>query len=189
MEKTGSRLQSFAQSMNLPFLFEVVYLQEMDAFSEDLFSIEPDETVAVYSFLMLRSMISKPKSLETVMKVLARIRPAVMVVSEVEANHNSPSFIDRFMEALLFYSAYFDCLEECMERGNEYRAILEGCFFGEGIMNIVGEGDEEREAECLEEVFNEFGKGRCCDLEFDGKGLIVGWKGTPIQSVTAWKFS
>ncbi|XP_047959718.1 DELLA protein RGL2-like [Salvia hispanica] len=216
MEKTGSRLQSFAQSMNLPFLFEVVYLQEMDAFSEDLFSIEPDETIAVYSFLMLRSMISKPKSLETVMKALARIRPAVMVVSEVEANHNSPLFIDRFLEALLFYSAYFDCLEECMERGNEYRAILEGRFFGEGIINIVGADDEERVTRNVKLsvwrkfltrfgmveialsdsskyqaslVLEQFGKGRCCDLEFDGKGLIVGWKGTPIQSVTAWKFS
>ncbi|XP_057776674.1 DELLA protein GAIP-like [Salvia miltiorrhiza] len=216
MEETGSRLQSFAESLNLPLLFEVVYLQGMDAFNEDLFNIEPDETVAVYSMLMLRSMISKPKSLETVMKGIARMRPAVMVVSEVEANHNSPSFIDRFTEALLFYSAYFDCLEECMERRSEYRAVLEGRFFGEGITNIVGAEEEERVTRNVKLgvwrkyftrfgmtemalsdsskyqaslVLEQFGKGRCCDLVFDGKGLIVGWKGTPIQSVTAWKFS
>lgn len=216
MEETGKRLQSFAHTMNLPLSYKVVYLQGMDAFHEDLLSIESDETVAVYSMMMLRSMISKPESLDTVMKAVRRIRPVVMVVSEVEANHNSPSFIDRFTEALLFYSAYFDCLEECMERDNEYRGILEGRFFGEGIINIVAAEEEERvtrnvkvsvwrkylsrfgmrEMELSESskyqarlVVEQFGsKGRCCNLEFDGKALIAAWKGTPIQSLTAWNF-
>ncbi|KAH6826606.1 hypothetical protein C2S53_017133 [Perilla frutescens var. hirtella] len=216
VEETGKRLQSFALSLNLPFLFEAVYVKEMAAlFVDDVIRVEVDETVAVYSFMMLRSMIARPEALESVMRGIARMRPAIMVVSEVEANHNSPSFIDRFTEALLFYTAYFDCLEECMERGNEYRKILEGRFFGEGIVNIVASEGRERvtrnvrvrvwreyfrrfgmvETELSESsryqarlVVEQFGKGGCCNLEFDGKGLIVGWKGTPIQSLTVWKF-
>lgn len=216
IEKTGKRLQSFAESLSLPFSFNAVYLTEMKELKEDLLGIEADETVAVYSFMMLRSMISKPESLENVMRAISRVKPKVMVVIEVEANHNSPSFIDRFMETLLFSSAYFDCFEECMERESPYRMIVEGTYLGEGIRNTVAADGDERvarnvkvevwraffrrfgmvETELSESskyqaslVVNRFGKGKSCDLEWDGKGLIVGWKGTPLQSLTAWKFS
>ncbi|KAL8522710.1 hypothetical protein ACS0TY_012881 [Phlomoides rotata] len=216
IEETGKRLQSFAESLSLPFSFRVVYLTEMKDFTEEVLEINGDETVAVYSFMMLRSMISKPETLENVMSGIARARPAVMVVIEVEANHNSPSFIDRFMESLLFCSAYFDCLEECMGRESPYRMIVEGTYLGEGVMNTVAAEGKERVArnvklEVWREYFrrfgmvemelsesskyqaslvvNRFGKGKSCDLEWDGKGLVVGWKGTPLQSLTAWKFS
>lgn len=217
MEETGKRLQGFAESMKLGcFVFRAVYLADVSEFSEAKLEVEEEETVAVYSSMMLRSMISKPQALENMMRGIARMRPAVMVVSEVEANHNSPSFIDRFTEALLFYSAYFDCLEECMEGSNEYRAILEGHFFGEAIMNIVASEGEERVTRSVKvgvwrEFFGRFGmvevelsesakyqarlvveqfvKGRSCSVEFDGKGMIVGWKGTPIHSLTVWTFS
>ncbi|KAG8370602.1 hypothetical protein BUALT_Bualt13G0000500 [Buddleja alternifolia] len=218
IEETGKRLLNFAESLNLPFSFKVVYLKDMSEFKEDILNIEADETVAVYSFLMLRSMISKPELLENVMRTIARVKPAVMVVTEVEANNNSPSFVDRFIETLLFYSAFFDCLEECMERKNEYRRILESSYSSEGIRNIVAaEGEERvtrnvkvdvwrayfrrfgmREMELSESskyqaslVVKQFSKGgtSSCTLEYNGKGLVVGWKGTPFHSLTAWNFS
>ncbi|KAA8549082.1 hypothetical protein F0562_000766 [Nyssa sinensis] len=129
-----------------------------------------------------------------------------MVVTEVEANHNSPSFVNRFTETLFFFSAFFDCLEDCMERDNKCRMILEGKFFRHGIHNIVASEGTERttrnvkidvwraffsrfgmvEIELSESslcqaktVVQQFPCGSSCTLENNGKCLIVGWKGTP----------
>lgn len=216
VEETGRRLLCFAKSIKFPFSFKVVYLKDMSEFREDLLNIEADETVVVYAYMMLRSMISKPDFLENVMTAIRKLKPALMVVTEVEANHNSPAFSDRFLEALLYYSAFFDCLEDCMERSNEYRKTLESSYFGEGIINIVAAEGEERitrnvkldvwraffarygmvEMEMSESskyqaslVLKQFAHGSSCNIECNGKGLVVGWKGTPLHSLTAWKFS
>ncbi|KAL7124867.1 hypothetical protein ABFS83_14G077300 [Erythranthe nasuta] len=216
IEETGKRLVTFSKSLNLPFSFEILYLKDMSEFKEDLLNIEADETVVVYSYMMLRTMISRPDLFENLMRAITRLRPALMLVIEVEANHNSPLFIDRFIEALVFYTAFFDCLESCMERSSEYRRELESTYFGEGITNIVAAEGEERvtrnvkldvwrafftrfgmiETELSESakyqarlVLNKFAHGSSCTLECDGKGLIVGWKGTPFHSLTAWNFS
>ncbi|XP_022868763.1 DELLA protein RGL2-like [Olea europaea var. sylvestris] len=173
---------------------------------EDLLNVEASETVVVYSFLMLRSMVSRPDCVENVMGAIRRLRPVLVVVIEVEANHNSLSLVDRFIEAFLFYSAYFDCLE----RSNQYRMNLEG------ILNTVAIEGQERttrnvkndvwrafferfrmiEIELNESswyqanlVLNWFVYGSSCTLEHNGKGMVVGWKGTPIHSLTSWKFA
>ncbi|CAA3020793.1 Hypothetical predicted protein [Olea europaea subsp. europaea] len=216
IEGTGQRLLSFAESLNLPFSFKAVYVTDMRNFKEDLLNVEAGETVVVYSFLMLRSMVSRLDCIENVMGAIRRLRPVLMVVIEVEANHNSPSFVDRFVEALLFYSAYFDCLEDCFERSNQYRMTLEGIYFSQGILNTVATEGQERttrnvkidvwrafferfrmiEIELSESswyqanlVLNRFAYGSSCTLEHNGKGMVVGWKGTPIHSLTSWKFA
>ncbi|XP_075490261.1 DELLA protein RGL2-like [Primulina tabacum] len=141
---TGNRLLSFAQSLNLPFIFKVFNLKDMKVFKEDLLDVEADETLVIYSFMMLRTMISTPDCLENLMRAVTRLRPAIMVVAEVEANHNSSSFVDRFIEALFFYSVFFDCLEDCMEKNNEFRNIPERTYFGDGIINIISTEGQER---------------------------------------------
>ncbi|XP_027124119.1 DELLA protein RGL1-like [Coffea arabica] len=215
MEETGKRLISFAQSLNLSLSFNVVMVSDMEELKEDMLSKAPDEAVAVYSPLILRTMISKPESLRNVIKVIRRMKPAVVVVTEVEANHNSPLFISRFTESLFFYSAFFDCLEDCMERNNEHRKTIEGIYLGEGIRNMVGsEGDKRCTRNVMIDVWREFftrygmvevelshsslqqanmilkrfHKASSCNLINAGKGIVIGWKGTPIHSLTAWKF-
>lgn len=37
-----------------------------------------------------------------------------MVVNEPKINTALPSFVNRFVESLFYFSAYFDCLEACM---------------------------------------------------------------------------
>ena len=56
--------------------------------------------------------------------MIRTLSPSVMVVAEIEANHNSTSFVNRFIEALFFFSAFFDCLETCMKRGEKNRMII-----------------------------------------------------------------
>lgn len=215
IEDTGRRLRSFAESMNLPFSFKIVMVSDILDLKENLFETDATEMVAVFSQFLLRSMIVVPDRLEALMRIIRKISPYIMVVIEVEANLNSPFFVSRFIEALFFYSAYFDCLEACMKRDNVNRVVTESRYFGEGIRNILAaEGNERKirnvnidvwraffarfgmleadlsmsshyQAKLLTEKFN---CGSSCTLDMNGKCLIVGWKGTPLLSVSAWKF-
>lgn len=211
LEDTGKRLQSFAESMNIPFSFRIVSVSDM----KDMFEKEPDEVVAVYSPIILRTMISTPDSLGSLIRAIRKLRPSVFVVIEVEANHNSPTFASRFIESLFFYSAFFDCLEDCMERDSPHRKTIERIYLGEGIRNMVGtEGDQRctrnvkldvwraffsrygmTELQLSESslcqadmVLKKFPKANSCTLINNGKGVVVAWKGTPIHSLTTWKF-
>lgn len=216
IEETGKRLTSFAQSLKLPFTFNAVYLTDMMDFREELLNIETDETVVFYSYLMLRSMLSRSDCLENLMRAIARCKPALMVVTEVEANTNSPSFVQRFIEALFFYGVFFDCLDDSLGRDDQSRIMLECAYSREGILNIVAADGQERvtrdvkvhvwraflarfgmtEIELSESsryqaslVLKRFAQGKSCTLDSNGKGLVVGWKGTPLHSLTIWKFS
>ncbi|XP_070675894.1 DELLA protein 1-like [Malus domestica] len=94
IEETGRRLASVAKALNLPFQFKAVIVADMEDVKGQLFDIEGDEAVVVYAPLILRTMISRPSCLENLMRVMRTLSPCVMVVIEVEANHNSPSFVN-----------------------------------------------------------------------------------------------
>jgi len=52
-----------------------------------------------------------------------------MTVIDVEAKHNSPSFINRYTEALFYFSALFDRMDDVMDRSDNDRMVLESNFF------------------------------------------------------------
>ncbi|KAJ1380595.1 hypothetical protein SESBI_45873 [Sesbania bispinosa] len=214
IEDTGERLKDFAQSLNLPFSFNIVMVSDMLHLKEDLFEIDPEETVTVYSQFALRSKIQQSEQLESLMRVIRTISPVVMVVAELEANHNSTSFVNRFIEALFYFSAFFDCLEACMERDEQNRMDIES-LFGLGIRNMMGAEGAERKSRSVKidvwrAFFSRFGMvetelstislfqaelvakrfpcGSSCTLDMNGHSLLIGWKGTPINSVSVWKF-
>ena len=218
VEETGKRLQSFAESLNLPFSFKVVFVAELKDLKEEQLAVEEGEVVAVYAPVVLRSMISRPDHLDVLMRVIKKLSPSIMVVSEVEANHNSPSFVTRFIEALFFNSAIFDCLEVCMSNDTQIqnRLMTEAVLFGEGIRNMIAAEGEERiirnvKMDVWRAFFSRFGMAEIefseaslyqaslivkqfacasfCGVEKDGKCLIIEWKGTPIHSLSAWKFT
>lgn len=215
VEVTGKSLASFAESLNLPFQFNVVCVANFLEIKEQLFEIRNDESLIVYCPLMLRTMISCPSCLENLLGVIKKLNPSLMVVIEVEANHNSPSFVNRFIETLFFYSAYFDALEICLEKNTETRTAMEA-IFNSGICNVVAmEGTERTVRNVKMDVWRAFFSrfrmveiglsdqslyqanlvlkqlacGSSCTLDKNGKSLIVGWKGTPIHSLSVWKFS
>lgn len=217
IERTCERLASFAKSLNLPFCYNIVFVPDLIDITTDQFEVELDETVAVYSQSALMLLLSKADRLDRLLAVISRFKPALMVIVELEAKQNSPSFVKRFTEALFFHSAYFDCLESCMGRENKYRMMIEGMYFREGIMNIVAKDGKERVKRCVtidvwRKFFTRFGMVEnqlsdlsvsharmvknlfdcgegSCTIENNYKSLLVGWKGTPLHSLSAWRFS
>lgn len=215
IEETGKWLMSFAQSMNLSFSFNVVMVADMLDLNKGLFELDADEAIAVYSSCFLYTMIGRQDRLECLMRVLISMKPCVMIVNEIEANHNSPVFVNRFIEALFSYGAYFNCMADCMSHDDQYRYILESIYFGPAIENIVAAEGEERTTRHVKAnvwsrffaqfkvvqkelsmsslyqatlVSKNFTCGSSCSFDMDGKSLIIGWKGTPVLSVSAWKF-
>lgn len=214
LDETGKRLASFAESLNLPFSYNKVFVTDMIEVREQYFKIEDDEAVAVYTPYILRTMISRPDCLENLMCVMRNIKPIIMIVLEVEANHNSSSFVNRFIEALFYYSAFFDCVETCIKEDNECRTKME-LILSEGIRNIVAAEGRERTVKNVkinvwrrffaryrmvelglsesslyqaDLVAKGFPCGNFCTLDRNGKCLLVGWKGTPMHSISAWRF-
>ncbi|XVE82256.1 hypothetical protein DITRI_Ditri15bG0133600 [Diplodiscus trichospermus] len=215
IEGTGERMLSFAQSLGLPFAFKTVMVSDMLDLKEDLFELDVEETIAVYAAFAFRNLLAMPNRIENIMRVMRVINPCLMVVSEIEANHNSPVFVNRFIEVLFFFSAYFDCVATCMKQNCENKEIIESMYFGEVIRNMIAaEGDERQlrhvkfdvwraffaqygmvEAELsmsslyqAELILKTFACGSSCTLEMNGKCLLVGWKGTPLHSISVWKF-
>ncbi|XVE65521.1 hypothetical protein DITRI_Ditri08aG0006400 [Diplodiscus trichospermus] len=215
IEATGKWLLSFAQSLGIPFAFKFVMVSDMLDLKEDLFELDAEETVAVYAAFAFRSMLAMPNRIENIMRVIRVMNPCLMVVAEIEANHNSPIFVNRFIEVLFFFSAYFDCVATCMKDDYKNREIVESVYFGEGIKNMVAAEGEERKVRNvkfdvwraffvrygLEEaefsmsslyqadlILKTFACGSSCTLDMNGKCLLVGWKGTPMHSISVWKF-
>ncbi|KAK8585878.1 hypothetical protein V6N13_050848 [Hibiscus sabdariffa] len=215
VEGTGERLSSFAQSLGIPFSFKVVMVSDMLDLKEDKFEIDAEESIVAYAPFTLRMMLVMPNRIENIMRVLRVMNPCLMVVTEIEANHNSPVFVNRFIEVLFFFSAYFDCCATCMKQDVRNREVLESVFFSEGIRNMVAaEGGERKvrhvkldvwraffvrygmeEAELsrssryqVDLILKTYACGTSCTLHMDGKTLLVGWKGTPMLSISVWKF-
>ncbi|XP_038706559.1 DELLA protein RGL1-like [Tripterygium wilfordii] len=214
MEEAGKWLMSFAETMNLPFSYMMVRMSDTFEIKEDQFEIDAEETVAVFSEFFLWTMISQPDRLDSLMKVIRKFSPCVMVIIEVEANLNSPDYVSRFIEALFFYSAYFDAIGVCMAKDNQSRLFIES-IIRQGIKSVVAAEGEERKARYVkidvwraflsrfgmkeEElsmsslyqsylVNKKFASGDCCTLDMNGNALIIGWKGTPLHSLSVWKF-
>ncbi|WCJ23329.1 GRAS family transcription factor family protein [Euphorbia peplus] len=216
IEDTGKRLTSFAESISLPFSFKIVMVSDMLELHEDLFELEANEAVVVYSSYLLKRLIHIPGRLDYMMKLIRILNPSIMVLKEPELDSISPSFMNRFVETVPYFSAYFDCLEICLRRDDPSRKDIESLYFGEAIRNILCANGEERHIQHVKlDVWREFfarygmvetqmsessllhaklmaGKfacGNACSLELDGKNLFIGWEGTPLISLSAWKFN
>ncbi|CAN1281515.1 DELLA protein RGL1 [Linum perenne] len=216
VQATGDRLRDFAHSNGINFCFKVVMVGDVLDLTEEMFGVEEKEAVMVYSEHSFATMISQPDRMESFMRVMRRLDPRIMVVTEKEGNQNSPHFSTRFVETLFNYGAVFDSVYTCVGNDlDECRTYLESGIMGRMINNIVArEGDDRvirgvsmnvwrtffRRFEMVEKklssivwqqvtLVQETAKnGEFCTTERDGKAMIVGWKGTPLFSVSTWKF-
>ncbi|ERN02115.1 hypothetical protein AMTR_s00045p00167670 [Amborella trichopoda] len=181
---------------------------------EELFELDREESVPVFGPLVLRALLVKPHCLEKMIRIIRNLCLDIMVLTEVEGKHNSPSFVNRFIEALFYYSAYFDSLDAFIEAADSNRLAMEGTFMASAMRNMVVREGRERvirnvgldtwrlflnregfeEVEVSEDalyqaklIVESYSHSDSVSLEMNGKAMTVGWKGTPLHSISAWR--
>ncbi|CAL1413094.1 unnamed protein product [Linum trigynum] len=216
IQETGKRLASFAEALNIPFRFNCLMVDGIRDLKEDMFEIgRGDTAVAVFAWNILKNFRAQAEGLDSLCGVLRNLNPCAIVVAEFEANHDATEFFELFDGAIALYGALFDCLDDCFDRSDGDRGIVESAVGIEIRDAVAVEGDQERvyrpmrieewrdyfsrvgmmELEISSSSFYQaallvrnFASGESCTVDRDGKCLVTGWKGTPLLSVSAWKF-
>ncbi|GLJ20641.1 hypothetical protein SUGI_0375890 [Cryptomeria japonica] len=137
-----------------------------------------------------------------------------MVTNQIEARHNSPSFLKILSEVICYYNAFFELLDVTFPDRNDVKRVKhEELIDGNQIRNmIVYEGEERTVRHVTIDVWRsfftqagfkemsfsfkalyqaklllrEYATGQYYTLEPDGNAIIVGWKGTPLFAMLAW---
>ncbi|MEI4889702.1 GRAS family protein, partial [Klebsiella pneumoniae] len=65
----------------------------------------------VNSVFELHKLLARPWAIEKVLNSIKAMKPKIVTIVEQESSHNGPVFLDRFNEALHYYSTMFDSLE------------------------------------------------------------------------------
>ncbi|XP_031473609.1 protein SLENDER RICE1-LIKE 1-like [Nymphaea colorata] len=117
LREIGLKLAELAKSVNVRFSFRGVAAERLDDVKPWMLQVDPKEALAVNSIMQMhRLLYSDPgrgSPIDSVLKWLKGLKPKIMTVVEHEANHNQASFMDRFTEALYYYSTMFDSLDSC----------------------------------------------------------------------------
>ncbi|KAM3331325.1 hypothetical protein ACQJBY_027376 [Aegilops geniculata] len=138
--------------------------------------------------------------------------PKIFTVVEQEAEHNKPGFLDRFTEALFYYSAVFDSLDAASANGGTGNAMAEAYLQREICDIVCNEGTARMERhEPLSQWTDRLGRAGLSAVPlgasalrqarmllglFSGEGhsveeaegcLTLGWHGRPLFSASAWR--
>lgn len=123
LRDVGFRLAELAKSVAVPFAFRGVAANRLDDVRAWMLRVSPLEAVAVNSVMQLHRLLEDPEEeeaaamaggaspIESVLGWIRGLRPKIVALVEQEANHNKSAFLDRFTEALFYYSTMFDSLE------------------------------------------------------------------------------
>ncbi|XP_022730215.1 DELLA protein SLR1-like [Durio zibethinus] len=138
LREIGLRLAELARSVNIRFFFRGVAASRLEDVKPWMLRVNPKEAVAVNSIMQLHRLLgSEPTRnypIETVLSWIRSLNPKIMTVVEQEANHNQPLFLDRFTEALYYYSTMFDSLEACTVQPEKALAEI---YIQREIANVV----------------------------------------------------
>lgn len=114
LREIGLRLAELARSVNVRFAFRGVAASRLEDVKPEMLQVNPKEAVAVNSVMQLHRLLgsdpTRGSPIETVLNWIRNLNPKIVTVVEQESNHNQPEFLDRFTEALYYYSTMFDSL-------------------------------------------------------------------------------
>ncbi|XVE72298.1 hypothetical protein DITRI_Ditri11bG0028100 [Diplodiscus trichospermus] len=165
LEKLGSMLGKEAEALDMPFQFNPLNIGLRDLTS-DMLKVRSGEALAFISILNLHTVLAEDdrvdahfgdnnkihgiknsKQMSQFLSMIRSVSPKLLLLVEKEADHNLNRLVDRFVEALHYYSAVFDSIDATLGRnmssGRE-RLVLEE-MFGKEIENIVACEGVERE--------------------------------------------
>ncbi|GMH26289.1 hypothetical protein Nepgr_028132 [Nepenthes gracilis] len=216
LQRVGWKLAHLADTIGVEFHYGFVCETLADLEPSKL-DIRPSavETLAVNSVFELHQLLARPGSIEKVLKNIKAMRPKIVTIVEQEANHNGPVFLDRFNEALHYYSTMFDSLEGCaLTQFNSQNLMMSEVYLGRQICNVVAcEGPERVERhETLTQwrtrmessgfdlvhlgsnafkqasmLLGLFAGGDGYGVEENNGCLKLGWHNRPLIATSAWR--
>lgn len=143
LQDTGRRLAAFAETYGVPFEFHAV-VGELEDLTLGELGVVSGEAVAVNCVMQLHRL--GHEKLNQFTSGLRTLGPVMVTLVEQEANHNTSTFMGRFVEALHYYAAVFDSLDSSLPLASEERAKIEQLYFAQQIKNIVAcEGSDRIE--------------------------------------------
>ncbi|XP_068652063.1 protein SLENDER RICE1-LIKE 1-like [Aristolochia californica] len=138
LREIGIRLAELARSVNVRFAFRGVAASRLDDVRPWMLQVGPREAVAVNSVFQLHRLLvpdpARGQPIESVLSWIRSLNPKIVTVVEQEANHNQAEFLDRFTEALYYYSTMFDSLEAC---GLPLEKAVAEMYIQREICNVV----------------------------------------------------
>nr|WUR05452.1 GRAS transcription factor 7 [Rheum palmatum] len=158
LQQVGWKLARFAETIGIEFHYRGYVCESLTDLEPGLLDIHQtgpeSEVVAVNTVLELHPLLARQGAIERVLENVKGMNPKIVTVVEQEANHNGPVFVDRFNEALHYYSTIFDSLESgggggdggTGGSGSAHDVAMSAVYLGRQICNVVAcEGSDRVE--------------------------------------------
>ncbi|CAN0890126.1 DELLA protein GAI [Linum grandiflorum] len=113
LQQVGWKLAQLAETIRVKFEFRGFVANSLSDLEAEMLDLRPFdvEAVAVNLVFELHRLLAEPGGIDKVLKSIKAMNPKIVTMVEQEANHNGAMFVDRFTEALHYYSTLFDSLE------------------------------------------------------------------------------
>ncbi|KAK7328409.1 hypothetical protein VNO77_22514 [Canavalia gladiata] len=141
LREIGLRLAELARSVNVRFAFRGVAAWRLEDVKPWMLQVSPKEAVAVNSIMQLHRLLGSESDpihsgtgIDVVLGWIRSLNPKIVTVVEQEAKHNGEGFLERFTEALHYYSTVFDSLEACPVEPDKALAEM---YLQREICNVV----------------------------------------------------
>ncbi|XP_038874839.1 DELLA protein GAI-like [Benincasa hispida] len=220
LQQVGWKLAQMAEAIGVEFDFNHIVCSNLADLDPAALEIRPAavESVAVNSVFDLHRLLARPGAIEKVLGSIKKTKPKIVTIVEQEANHNGPVFLDRFTEALHYYSNLFDSLEGSstgFEPASE-DVFLSEVYLGKQIYNVVaceGTNRVERHESLTQwrtrmesagfdpvhlgsNAFKQasmllalFAGGEGYRVEENNGCLMLGWHTRPLIATSAWQLA
>ncbi|KAJ0237166.1 DELLA protein RGL2 [Hirschfeldia incana] len=216
LQELGWKLAQFAQAIGVEFEFKGLATESLSDLEPEMFETRPEsETLVVNSVFELHRLLNRSGSIEKLLTTVKAVKPSIITMVEQEANHNGVVFLDRFNEALHYYSSLFDSLEDSYGLPSQDRVMSE-VYLGRQIVNVVAaEGTDRVERhETLAQwkvrmgsvgfdpvplgssafkqasmLLSVFAGGDGYRVEENEGCLMLGWQTRPLITSSAWKLA
>ncbi|CAI0450918.1 unnamed protein product [Linum tenue] len=214
LQQVGWKLAHLAETIGVEFEFRGFVANSLADLEPEMLDLRPAdvEAVAVNSVFELHRLLGRSAGMDKVLSTIKAMKPKIVTVVEQEANHNGPVFVDRFTEALHYYSSLFDSLEGTASQD----LVMSELYLGRQICNVVAceGGDRVERHETLTQwrarmesagfdpvhlgsnaykqasmLLALFAGGDGYRVEENNGALMLGWHTRPLIATSAWQLA